>query len=249
MGGRVETRMIERLADGSWRFSTYVWKSDGRDAVLASADGESVPVAGAPGGRYAVPSEGDCRACHEAAAVPVLGFSALQLSPDRDPRAPHAERADGMEDLWSLVARGLLENLPAKHLVKPPRIEAGSPVERAALGYLHANCGHCHNDPQQSGAGVPVDLLLAQAVGDPRSAQRVRTSVLGTGKQTRFRHAGALPQSVSEVLLMRMRSREPRTQMPPLGTAVTDVEGVRLVERWIAGAARAPITPESRSLP
>ena len=40
-----------------------------------------------------IPSRTDCRACHEGAAVPVLGFSALQLSPDRDPLAPHAEPA------------------------------------------------------------------------------------------------------------------------------------------------------------
>ncbi len=39
LGRRVETRFIERLPDGSWRYATYVWSEDGKDAVLASADG------------------------------------------------------------------------------------------------------------------------------------------------------------------------------------------------------------------
>ena len=54
---------------------------------LVPEDGAVVAVADAPGGRYSVPSRNDCLACHEGPAVPVLGFSALQLSPDRDPLA------------------------------------------------------------------------------------------------------------------------------------------------------------------
>ncbi len=89
---RVETRLIERLADGTWRYAAYVWNEDGSDAVLAPTAGvRALATPGAPNGRYTVPSEADCRACHEGGATPVLGFSALQLSPDRDPLAPHAE--------------------------------------------------------------------------------------------------------------------------------------------------------------
>ena len=35
------------------------------------------------------------------------------------------------------------------------------------------------------------------------------------------------------VLTARMRSRDPRVQMPPLGTVVTDQEALALIERWI----------------
>src|SRR5262245_54315893 len=139
---KVETRFIERLADGSWRFAVYVWNEDGTDAVLAPAAGiAAVPVAQAPGGRYVIPAEADCRSCHEGAVVPVLGASALQLSPDRDPLAPHAtERDRSSVDLNELVANGRLRHLPDQVLAQPPRIAATSPTERAALGYLHANC-------------------------------------------------------------------------------------------------------------
>src|SRR5262245_23011820 len=139
---KVEIRFIERLADGSWRFAVYVWNEDGTDAVLAPAAGiAAVPVAEAPGGRYVIPAEADCRSCHEGAVVPVLGASALQLSPDRDPLAPHAtERDRSSVDLNELVANGRLRHLPDQVLAQPPRIAATSPTERAALGYLHANC-------------------------------------------------------------------------------------------------------------
>ena len=234
---RVETRMIERLSDGSWRFATYVWTADGSDAVLAPEDGIVVPVVDAPGGRYAVPGRNDCAACHEGPAVPVLGFSALQLSPDRDPLAPHADsRRSGQLDLKSLVARGLLRGLPAELLAAPPRIEAPTPIARAALGYLHGNCGHCHN---AAGALTGLDLVLAQQVGrDARSAERTLQSLLG--HSSRFRPQGAdATQRIStghggSVLTLRMKTENPLARMPPLGVRVVDTEGVALIERWIA---------------
>jgi hypothetical protein len=234
VGRRIETRMIERLGDGSWRFAVYVWNEEGTDAELAPAEGiAALPVTGAPGGRYAIPSETDCRACHEGAAVPVLGFSALQLSPERDPNAPHADPLlIGNVDLLELVQRGLLHNLPPALIERPPRIEAASADERAALGYLHGNCGHCHNDPRESGAGVPVDLLLAQYVSRPDGAAAVLHSLSGT--PSRFRTAGAQGTARAEVLVMRMRSRDPRVQMPPLGTRVPDSQSLSLIERWLS---------------
>jgi hypothetical protein len=234
LGRRVETRMIDRLADGSWRFAVYVWKEDGSDAELAPPDGiRALPVTGAPGGRYPIPSEPDCRACHEGAAVPVLGFSALQLSPDRDPNAPHAEPlAAGDVDLRALVNRGLLRNLPPALIDQPPRIAAASAEERAALGYLHGNCGHCHNDPRESGAGVPVELLLAQYVARPDSGDAVLRSLIGT--PSRFRSADTRSTERAEVMAMRMRSRDPRVQMPPLGTQIPDSQSLSLIERWIS---------------
>ncbi len=124
-GRALETRFLSRGMDGIWRFGSYVWNVDGSDATLAPAGGvRDLPASGAPGERYTIPSENDCRACHEAAPVPVLGFSALQLSPDRDPLAPHAEGSVDT-NLTTLTARGLLRNLPPD--LQAPRIAASSP--------------------------------------------------------------------------------------------------------------------------
>lgn len=232
----IETRYIERLADGRWRFATYVWRADGSDADLAPERGAVVAAAGAPGGRYALPSRNDCLACHEGAAVPVLGFSALQLSPDRDPLAPHAEPArPDLVDLRRLAARGLLQNLPPALLATPPRIAARTPVERAALGYLHGNCGHCHN---AAGALDGLEMVLAQQA-DPqaRSAEQTLRSLLG--HSSRFRPQGAdvaqriARDGTTHMLTLRMKSASPLARMPPLGVQVIDDAGVALVERWI----------------
>jgi len=236
---RVETRLIERLSDGTWRYATYVWNDEGTEATLAPASGiRALPVSGAPGGRYAIPSEADCRACHEGAVVPVLGASALQLSPDRDPLAPHGEpRRPGDADLHALIARGWLRNLPKKIVDRPPRIAAASPVERAALGYLHGNCGHCHND---TGSPPPVDLMLAQSAADSElSHSKIMRSLLGG--HSRYRAAGAPAAALlidasypeASVLTARMRSRDARVQMPPLGTQLADTEALHLITRWI----------------
>jgi hypothetical protein len=241
-GRPFETRLVERAADGSWRFATYVWNDDGTDAALAPEGGAVLSVAEAPGGRYVVPSRDDCRACHEGAAVPVLGFSALQLSPDRDPLAPHAEplRPD-MADLASLAAGGLLVNLPPALLESPPRVRAADAQARAALGYLHANCGHCHND---AGALDGLHMALAQrAAPDIDSVAVTLDSLLG--RTSRFRPHGVpdarrIAPDGNHMLTLRMRSVSPLSRMPPLGVRVVDEAGVSLVERWIADDLQKP---------
>lgn len=238
---RVETRFMVRLTDGSWRYATYVWNEGQSDAVLAPPEGmPALPIVSAPYGRYTIPSEPDCRACHEGVAVPVLGFSALQLSADRDPLAVHAASSPAAQvELRALVARGLLRNLPRRLLENPPRIAARSPTERAVLGYLHGNCGHCHSNPADSDASVPVSILLEQDASDPSSSGRVRRSLINVSGRFRLPGPrGSLPlitpgNSDASMLTVRMRSRDGRVQMPPLGTAIPDSEGLALVERWI----------------
>lgn len=159
-GRRIETRLIERRADKSWSYLSYVWNANGSDAVLAPARGMALSDIGGPAGRYIVPSRGDCLVCHEGAAVPVLGFSSVQLSRERERDPSNGVAVDvSLVDLEGLVAKGLLRNLTPAWLVQPPQIAARSPVERAALGYLHANCGHCHN---HNGAPAAVRPVLAQ---------------------------------------------------------------------------------------
>ncbi len=178
-GKPVETRLIERLADGSWRYLTYAWNAQGTEATLAPEEG--IPERG-------IPSRADCLACHEGAPVPILGYSAVQLSTE----------------------------LPA------------------ALGYLHGNCGHCHND-----SALPaLELsLLQKASGTEASVARTYASLVG--RPSRFRAPGAAASQrvvtghpEKSVLVARMNSGD-RLRMPPLGVSIVDAEGVALVSRWI----------------
>ena len=228
-GRPVETRYIERLPDGSWRFATYLWNAEGTQARLAPEPGATLAVEGAPGGRYTVPSRGDCLACHDTSATPVLGVSALQLSPVRDPLAPHAETpADEELDLDTLQRDGLLANWPGG----TPRIDARSPQERAVLGYFHGNCGHCHAAGGGSAAAVPVDLALAWRPDAPRAALE---SLLAGRPRMAGAQAGYVQpgDAAASLVLQRMRSTNPFTRMPPLGSGVPDDDALALIGRWI----------------
>ncbi|MFL6617186.1 MAG: hypothetical protein ACJ8MH_01210 [Povalibacter sp.] len=225
---RIETRYIERLADGSWQYASYIWNDSGTDAVLAASAGVTQTSSG-----YQIPSREDCRACHEGGAVPVLGVSALQLSRDRDALAPHAEKINAL-DLNALVKRGLIVNLPASWIAQPPRIAAVTERERAALGYLHGNCGECHND---DGPLAVLNLSLAQSASHPELT-RLRTleSIVNALSDFRFgeRSHRVIPGNAdASVLPARMRSRDAVSQMPPLGSRRPDTQAIALIEHWI----------------
>jgi hypothetical protein len=231
-GRPIETRTLERTTTG-WRFATYVWNADGTDAELAPDRGTLAAAEIGPGVRHRIPSRGDCRACHDGPETPVLGFSALQLSPDRDPRAPHAETLpNNAVNLDALVTRRLVRGLP--RLAHQPRIQARNETERAALGYLHGNCASCHNGRgplaalglrfDQPASGNPA-TVLASLVGQPSvfrapdSPATVRVQPAAPARST---------------LVYRVRSHSPLARMPPLGTAVVDQTAVRLLEDWIS---------------
>ena len=122
----------------------------------------------------------------------------------------------------------------------PPRIRSFDPTERAALGYLSANCGGCHNS---TGPLARLGLVLQHdAAGgglEPEPGQRTTFGVPG-----RYLVPGQPADSSKVVvpgrpehssLLYRLESRRPSAQMPPLGTVIADDEAVALVRRWIAG--------------
>lgn len=80
-GRPVETRYLLRRPDGDWSFATYRWDADGRDATRAPEAGVPHAAESAPGVPYDIPSQSDCRACHDSGLGPVLGYSRVQLEP------------------------------------------------------------------------------------------------------------------------------------------------------------------------
>jgi hypothetical protein len=242
-GQRAETRLIERTRSG-WQFATYVWNADETEAPVAPEDGISQSVVIRPGVRHAIPSRTDCRACHEAGPVHVLGVTALQLSPDRDSNAPHAETPPpGAVDLTTLVERHLVRGLPARFTQTPPRIAARSPTERAALGYLNTNCGVCH-----TGLGELASLSFALNYTLGRGAGEAPALLTSVGRPSKFKVPGAadIIERVSaghpdkSMIVARMASRYPLLQMPPLGTRLVDDAAVGLIKRWIVEDLGSP---------
>lgn len=238
-GRKVETRLMRKSESSQWEFAAYVWTEDQSDAILAPAEGIPSHYAIMPNKRHSIPSVADCNSCHASSPGGVLGFNALQLSDDRDPLAPNAEGlTEGDLTLGTLLAAHLVTP-PRPDLVEsPPRIRAADPTERAALGYLSANCGGCHN-----GSGPLARLgfsLLHDVLGDPSAAVPARVTTIDAA--TRFKIPGIDPDSTRLIvpgrpdrsaIFYRMHSRRPSTQMPPFGTVTRDELALELVRRWI----------------
>ena len=242
-GAPAETRFIERTAEG-WRYASYAWRPDGT-ATLVPERGILNSVQIREGVRHAIPSRTDCTACHEAGPSRLLSVSTLQLSSDRDPMAPHAEPVpQGGATLATLAERGLVRGLPS-HLAKTPaRIEASTAISRAAMGYLHANCGMCHTGAgEMASLGFSLQYTFARPAGE--LAPALRTTI---GQPSHFQtaahpevHDRIAPGSPDRsMLIARMASRHPVLQMPPLGTRVVDAEAVDLLRRWITEDTRQP---------
>ena len=229
-GIKVETRYIERIGPeaGAYRMGAFLWDDDEREARYLP---EGRP--NAKGTSHDVPSEADCFHCHRGEPGRALGFSAVQLS--KDP-------GDG-PTLGEIAARGLLTAAP---LPGTDYRVPGDAVTRAALGVLHANCGHCHN-PFGSVNQALIDLGLRVSVtdGDPRETATYRT-VVNVDMQE-FRRPGLRKRIVpgepeASAIYYRYSRRGEGEQMPLLGTKIVDDEGVAAVTAWINSLA-LPVPP------
>lgn len=212
----VETRLLQKLGTGDhdWLTLSYLWRDDESDA-------DAVPqgVVQARGTRLDVPAAGECAACHGGRRSFVLGFSALQLSRD----APEPDAVD----LAALDVEGLLSASPDRMFVAP-----GNETERNALGYLHVNCGHCHNQarPAQGASRCfdPEDdldfWLQVDLLDSPQQTPTYRSAI----------GAAVKPGNPGDSRMIELvSSRGMFRQMPPLATERVDDAGVQLLSDWI----------------
>jgi mono/diheme cytochrome c family protein len=239
-GRKVETRFLWHARPGTWIFASYAWNDAQTEATLVPAAGLPDVAEVAPGLRHSIPGTEDCRTCHGNGRTEVLGFTALQLSPDRDPRAIHGEplRA-GMLTLADLVAEGRLRHARPDLLARPPRIRAADPDARALLGYFAVNCGACHRTDHPI-EGLDLDFRhTALGSGEPGLASIV-------DRPSQYPLPGEAPGSSRRlvpgdpdrsVVAYRMASRRPASQMPPLGSVLGDQEALARLRAWIAAGA------------
>ncbi len=234
---KVETRLMWRASEKDWVFASYQWNEAQTEATLVSDKGAADVAEIAPGKRHSIPSVSDCKGCHDNAGIEVLGFSALQLSPDRDPNAIHAEPlAPGMVTLKELVERGLLKGARKDLLTTPPRIP-GDAALRPILGYLTTNCGSCH----RGDAPLPYLTLDLRHTAKAR-AQGVEPALqTAVGQRGQFLIPGETGEGsfliapgdpVRSSLIHRMATRNPDIQMPALGTVIADAEALKRLEAW-----------------
>jgi hypothetical protein len=225
---RVETRLMEKTSATRWEFASYLWRADGSDADLVPEDGKKDVYPTAPGVTHDIPARSQCLECHSRGGDRVLGFEALQLSSDRDPMSE--KPAPGMLNLRTLQEEGLLSHPYAKQ----PRIVAGSPTARAALGYLHGNCGSCHN-PRGSANNTTIRFHYPIETGDESQAPALKTSLNEDADSPPgwIRLVPGHPEK--SAVLHRMQQLDPALRMPRIGSKRLDEQGIRLIERWIRG--------------
>jgi cytochrome c553 len=256
-GRKVETRFLWQIAKNQWVFASYAWNGAQTDAELASEKGVAGISEVADGKRHSIPSVQECRSCHDSGRTEVLGFDALQLSDDRDPNALHAEPlTPEMVTLRTLVDANLLTPRRTELVTNPPRIDAGSPQTRAALGYLSTNCGNCHNRESSiaslglslkyrvRGAGSS-DVRGAGSSDPARCSDALATTVGKRGhwvvpeaqEESRLINPG-YPES--SAVIRRLKSRRPLSQMPPLGTVIADRQAVDLLTEWVKSGDLKP---------
>jgi len=206
-GKRLETRLIWRVADTGDREKDTLFGSYVWDDTETEATFAKDGSVNLRGTQHDAPSADACWKCHIGEPGRALGFSALQL--------------------------GDVSALP---LSDPPPAGTTYAAPNAALGYLHANCGHCHNPSGSAWATSGMVLRLDVGERDSATTGSYRTTV-GVPLENWLNH-GYTNRIVAgdpdnSALLYRMTQRTMTIQMPPIATEFSDPDGIDLVRTWI----------------
>ena len=219
-GTLLETRLIEHYGPGSedYFMAAFIWAADRSDAAIAIDGANDVN-----GTAHDVPMASRCGDCHRGEPGRYLGLSAIQLS--------HAKPG---VTLSSLRSANLLTQPPAADVPVP-----GDAVTSAALGLLHANCGHCHNPAGAAWHDTKMVLRLAVSERVPAQSE-LWTTLVGVPVRSWTNHPPfttlVVPgDAASSAMIARMMARGSMDQMPPLATELPDTVGIAAVSAWIDG--------------
>jgi hypothetical protein len=215
-GVRVETRMLAKVgpADDDWIAAAYLWDDDDKDATLA-LDG----IVNARGTAHDVPAAAQCMGCHGGTMSRALGFSAMQLPWHTD---------NGDVSLESLRDAHRLTQAPSAPFSLP-----GNAETQRALGYLHANCAHCHNQQR------PLQRADDPRCFDPRRQMdlSLRTDRLARVEDTPVYKTGGVVPGDTEASALFKRARGDlelfQARMPPLANKVPDPKLLPLLRAFI----------------
>lgn len=231
-GVRVETRFLYKIREGvgrpSWRMISFVWNEEQTEADADLGGREN-----ALGTDHDVPSQLDCFKCHDNAHDIALGFSAVQLDHD----------GEGVT-LSDLIAQDKLSD-PPEGTGSPYFPVPGNETERRALGYLHGNCGGCHNPRSEvfnSGDALMNLRLFVDEIATVEDSPAFKTAVCGEMETPIIGAEQIIVPGEPEVsaMFMRMSQRGTDDQMPETGSERVDDTGVATIRAWIETLAACP---------
>ncbi|MBK9032910.1 MAG: hypothetical protein IPL61_16830 [Myxococcales bacterium] len=228
-GRRVETRLLEKIGPtddwADWYAVSFQWD-------VGETDGAAVPAGVIDDvGHDDIPGRSDCRKCHVDTRIAsvAIGFSALLLD---DPAVPGYKLAD-------LIADDRLTAPPTNPTAGAYFPLPAGDTERAALGYLHVNCGNCHNAGSDVVAQI-TPMQLRQSVGaltDWTTTAPYLTTVNVVGQLNTVGATALITPGApgTSAVLVRLRAVPPGQVMPPVGRETIDPIGAEAVRAWIAG--------------
>jgi hypothetical protein len=211
-GKRLETRLVARLGP---KPDDYFMGAFVWNEDETDAVFEREGESNVRGTEHDVPETKRCFTCHNGDEGRALGYSAVQQP----------------------AAKALLSDPPSEPYVVP-----GDDVARQALGYLHANCGNCHNPSGTSRTDTNLTLRLevsehtVEDTGIYKSSVRVE---LDHWMHKAFDLRIAPGDSGASAVSARMKSRTKDDAMPPFASELVDETGVELVEKWIDSLPKA----------
>ncbi len=240
-GKRIETRVYKKRAN-DWTFATYQWAADESDAVKITGGAQVSRGAGQP--PYVIPSINDCAMCHDGQKDKLLGLEAVNLG---------TPGTVGLT-LDALVAMNLLTKAPSQTTVAFPEDTTGKAA--AALGWLHVNCGVCHNEHAAAGGQSHLYLLTKPSllfVGDGGTLPPVTSlpawtttvdqqsdialpSDAGPGNYVLIKRGSPTASLISVLAHARVPANQTpsdKTQMPPLVSRIADPVGLQKLDDWI----------------
>lgn len=219
----VETQVL--YFDGeNWNAYSYRWNEAATDAELVPAEGSertlrvaSDPNALGDGARdytWRFQSRAECLRCHNSRTPVALAFNHAQL------------RGAGRRQSEQLIDEGIVD----ANFFEQSRLSSERSVgeNASARAWLQANCAHCHT----AHAGGSVSVFLNQELLTPQM-----NAVGATPSQGSY----GLPDPKvitpgdpwSSVLAIRI-AKSGNGHMPLIGARDVDVEGLKLIEDWIA---------------
>jgi hypothetical protein len=230
-GKRIETRYIVKISPndlefGSWHYVAYAWNEAQNATTLVDVGGEQ----NALGTMHDIPSRQNCRDCHEGLfRTKVLGFGAIELDFDSP-----------LLNLEDLITMGKLSAPPTGGAVNARFPIPGTAQDRAVLGYMHANCGHCHNPTADNFNHTPTDMRLrVDALAAVNMTPPYVTLVDKTGMT--FVNDGGMTFTTlidggnadNSILVQRMLSTDSEKRMPQKGSEMVDTPNYNAIRAWI----------------
>jgi hypothetical protein len=231
-GVRVETRLVMRIGPGEtpsdWFYAPFVWNA-AQDTAVAELFG----VPDANGTQHDVPSRIQCKECHDNTQPSrILGFSAIQLDWGTNTTASDIT-------LKSLIDDNVLTNPPTSPNASGQYfpLPGNTQYEQPALGYMHANCGHCHNPHSKVyiDTGVMMQLRLTTGtLGTYTGTPTYTTTKNQTGMTVDTLTTIVVPgQPDNSILTHRFESPNPMVHMPRTGTEIIDETGRTILRDWV----------------